>query len=90
MVAEKRKVCIRTNAHVIIEFGLKLLALMLKRDTLKASIYLSYLDPFVPMIIECLQSQHTEVSYSQSFYKIILHFLKILKIFSQKFLPFSC
>lgn len=62
MVAEKRKICVRTNAHVFIGFGMELLASMLKRDTIRSSAYLPYLDPFVPLINDCLQSQYTEVN----------------------------
>lgn len=61
MTAEKRDICYRTNKHVIIEFGLKLLELMLKREIIKSPEYLQYLDPFVPLITECLQSQYIKV-----------------------------
>lgn len=63
MQIEKRKICSRTNAHVIIAFGLELLTLMLKRETVMSSFYRSYLDPFIPLINDCLRSQHSEVSY---------------------------
>lgn len=63
MVAEKRKICIRTNAHVIIAFGLEILSVLLKRETIVSSAYLPHLDPFVPLINDCLQSQHIEVNF---------------------------
>lgn len=62
MKPELNKTCVRTNAHVIIEFGLELLESMLKREQLKPHVYRTRLDPFVPMIKDCLQSQYIRVS----------------------------
>ncbi|XP_067207673.1 small subunit processome component 20 homolog isoform X2 [Linepithema humile] len=50
----------RANVHVIIEFGLRLYHILLKRD--KVSIeYKSYLEPFVPVLRDCLTSQHVKL-----------------------------
>lgn len=51
-----------TNIHVLIEFGLKLLHILLKRDKISGAEFESFLDPFVPLISDCLKSQHVKVS----------------------------
>nr|XP_034172664.1 small subunit processome component 20 homolog [Osmia lignaria] len=51
-----------TNVHVIIEFGLKLLHILLKRDKISGGEFESFLDPFVPLISDCLKSQHVKLS----------------------------
>lgn len=52
-----------TNAHVMIEFGLRLFHILLKRDKLAGVDLKPYLDPFVPVLSDCLQSQHIKVGY---------------------------
>ncbi|CAL7939981.1 unnamed protein product [Xylocopa violacea] len=50
------------NAHVIIEFGLKLFHILLKRDKISNAEFKPFIDPFVPLISECLKSQHVKLS----------------------------
>ena len=50
-----------TNAHVIIEFGLKLFHILLKREKVSNADFKPLLDPFVPLISECIRSQHVKV-----------------------------
>ncbi|XP_017885246.1 small subunit processome component 20 homolog [Ceratina calcarata] len=51
-----------TNAHVITEFGLKLFHILLKRDKISNASFKPFIDPFVPVISECLKSQHVKLS----------------------------
>lgn len=50
-----------TNVHIIIEFGLKLFHILLKRDKISNPDLKPLIDPFVPLISECLKSQHVKV-----------------------------
>lgn len=56
------KITKNTNVHVMIEFGLKLYHVLLKRDRVSGVEYKSYLEPFVPLLSDCLNSQHIRVS----------------------------
>ncbi|KOX69407.1 Small subunit processome component 20 like protein [Melipona quadrifasciata] len=51
-----------TNVHVIIEFGLKLFHVLLKRDKISNADFKPLIDPFVPFISECIKSQHVKLS----------------------------
>lgn len=51
-----------TNAHVIMEFGLKLFHILLKRDKVSGAQFKPFIDPFVPLISDCLKSQHVKVT----------------------------
>ncbi|KZC04815.1 Small subunit processome component 20 like protein, partial [Dufourea novaeangliae] len=51
-----------TNIHVIVEFGLKLFHILLKRDKVSGATFTPFVDPFVPIISDCLQSQHVKLS----------------------------
>ena len=51
-----------TNAHVIMEFGLKLFHILLKRDKVSGAQFKPFIDPFVPLISDCLKSQHVKLS----------------------------
>ncbi|XP_003702176.2 small subunit processome component 20 homolog [Megachile rotundata] len=55
------KITKNTNVHVIIEFGLKLLHILLKREKVGKELD-CFLDPFVPLISDCLKSQHVKLS----------------------------
>ncbi|XP_060070430.1 small subunit processome component 20 homolog [Ylistrum balloti] len=61
---DKPKSSQRTNAHILVEFGLQLLHLSLKKGRLVATKeeHLQMLDPFVPIMSECLQSKHVKVN----------------------------
>ncbi|XP_057326946.1 small subunit processome component 20 homolog [Microplitis mediator] len=50
------------NDHVMIEFALKLLHILLKREKISGAMFKIYLDPFVPIIADCLKSQHVKLS----------------------------
>uniref|UniRef100_A0A0C9R5L4 UTP20 protein n=1 Tax=Fopius arisanus TaxID=64838 RepID=A0A0C9R5L4_9HYME len=50
-----------TNDHILLEFALKLLHILLKREKLNAS-FKHYLDPFVSILRDCLDSQHVKLS----------------------------
>ncbi|XP_076242844.1 small subunit processome component 20 homolog [Calliopsis andreniformis] len=50
------------NAHVITEFGLRLFHILLKRDKISSEEFKLFIDPFVPLISDCLKSQHVKLS----------------------------
>ncbi|KAF7667571.1 hypothetical protein LDENG_00057170 [Lucifuga dentata] len=61
--ARKAPVSSRTNKHILIDAGLKLLHLSLKKakvTTSEASV-LEMLDPFVDLLLDCLTSMHVKV-----------------------------
>ncbi|EFN80082.1 Small subunit processome component 20-like protein [Harpegnathos saltator] len=51
-----------TNVHVMVEFGLKLYHILLKREKVTSTEYKSHLEPFVPLLSNCLNSQHVKLS----------------------------
>ncbi|XP_017792054.1 PREDICTED: small subunit processome component 20 homolog [Habropoda laboriosa] len=51
-----------TNVHVIVEFGLKLFHILLKRDKISNKEFKPLIEPFIPLISECLKSQHVKLS----------------------------
>lgn len=55
------KTSLKTNAHLLVEFGVRLCYVMLKRDKLKDGNYNGYIDPFVDVFRNCLKSKHTKV-----------------------------
>lgn len=50
-----------TNDHVLIEFSLRLLHIMLKREKVNKPELKPLLDPFVPVLTDCLKSKHVKV-----------------------------
>ncbi|XP_060519305.1 small subunit processome component 20 homolog [Cylas formicarius] len=50
-----------TNVHVMVEFGLRLCYVLLKREKLKDGEYLPFLDPFVLIFRDCLASKHVKL-----------------------------
>lgn len=52
---------LNTNAHLLVEFGLRLCFFVLKRDKIKIDNYLKYIDPFVPVFKNCLTSRHVKM-----------------------------
>lgn len=52
----------QVNVHVIMEFGLKLFHILLKRDKISNAEYKCYLEPLVPLLSKCLNSQHVKLS----------------------------
>lgn len=50
-----------TNAHLLVEFGLRLCYFVLKRDKVQVADYLKYIDPFVGVFKNCLTSRHVKV-----------------------------
>ncbi|XP_043461043.1 small subunit processome component 20 homolog [Leptopilina heterotoma] len=65
----KRRTCERTmakttenaNAHFLIEFGLRLLHIFLKRDKFLGSDFKPLLNPFVGILNDSLKSQHVKI-----------------------------
>lgn len=55
------KTSANTNAHLIVEFGLRLVLALLKRDMVKAEEYKPFIDPFVNIFKKCLLSKHVKV-----------------------------
>lgn len=53
---------VRANAHVLIEFGLELLQLTLKRGKLMKINYQPFIDPIVPILNESVGSSHVRVT----------------------------
>ncbi|XP_071941723.1 small subunit processome component 20 homolog [Antedon mediterranea] len=55
---------VKTNVHIIVEFGLQLFYLSLKRSKFNAgnSDHQQMLDPFVQLLTECLTSKYTKVT----------------------------
>ncbi|KYN12679.1 Small subunit processome component 20 like protein [Trachymyrmex cornetzi] len=49
------------NVHVMIEFGLKLYHILLKRDKVSGMEYKRYLEPFVSVLSNCLKSHHIKL-----------------------------
>lgn len=49
------------NIHVMVEFGLKLYHILLKREKVTCMEYKSYLEPFVSLLSDSLNSQHVKV-----------------------------
>lgn len=49
------------NAHVMTEFGLKLYHILLKRDKVSGTEYKCYLEPFVPVLSDCLKSHQVKL-----------------------------
>jgi U3 small nucleolar RNA-associated protein 20 len=52
----------KTNAHLLVEFGLRLCLVLLKRDKVKDEEYEPFLDPFVAVFRNCLTSKHVKLS----------------------------
>ncbi|XP_070543166.1 small subunit processome component 20 homolog [Ptychodera flava] len=56
----------KTNLHVLVEFGLQLLFMLLKRGCLTAvnQDHLSMLDPLIPILVDSMQSKYIKVTIS--------------------------
>lgn len=52
---------LKTNAHLLVEFGLRLCFFVLKRDKVKIDNYLKYIDSFIPVFKNCLTSRHVKM-----------------------------
>lgn len=57
------KTSTKTNAHVLVEFGLKLCRFLLKKEKLKEEEHKPFVDPFVSIFKNCLKSRHIKVSF---------------------------
>lgn len=60
---QKAPVSSRTNMHILVDTGLRLLHMSLKRSKINSSesAVLEMLDPFVKLLIDCLNSMHVKV-----------------------------
>ncbi|XP_048404834.1 small subunit processome component 20 homolog [Stegostoma tigrinum] len=63
---EKAATSTKTNMHILVDTGLRLLHMSLKRSKVNSSEehILGMLDPFVQLLIDCLQSMHVKVTTS--------------------------
>ncbi|KAK3096539.1 hypothetical protein FSP39_001125 [Pinctada imbricata] len=61
---DKPKASKKTNTHVIVEFDLQILQMLLKKSRLTGTDggHLGMLDPFVGILAECLFSQHIKIN----------------------------
>lgn len=75
------------NVHVMVEFGLKLYHILLKREKVTSAEYKAYLEPFVPLLSKCLKSQYIKVLLQQIFV-MKLHFLFGPRQFFHKIISF--
>ena len=60
-----------TNAHVMMEFALKLCHILLKREKVAGETFKPYIDPFVPILANSLDARHVKVSLITIFYWFI-------------------
>uniref|UniRef100_A0A146LBX0 Small subunit processome component 20 n=2 Tax=Lygus hesperus TaxID=30085 RepID=A0A146LBX0_LYGHE len=60
-VVEGVNTAARTNSHLLVEFGLRLLYFLLKREKVKDRNYIPHLDPFVRLLKDCLSSEHIKI-----------------------------
>uniref|UniRef100_A0A3P8W978 UTP20 small subunit processome component n=1 Tax=Cynoglossus semilaevis TaxID=244447 RepID=A0A3P8W978_CYNSE len=60
---QKARVSSRTNMHILVDTGLKLLHLSLKKSKVTSSeaSALEMLDPFIQLMLDCLDSMHVKV-----------------------------
>ncbi|XP_031356227.1 small subunit processome component 20 homolog [Photinus pyralis] len=58
----RAKTSTKSNAHVLVEFGLSLCNLLLTKERCKGHEFEPFLDPFVPVFKNCLQSRHVKLS----------------------------
>ncbi|XP_050435060.1 small subunit processome component 20 homolog [Adelges cooleyi] len=56
------KMCAQTNAHVVVQFGLSLFQFMLKREMLKSAAFSPFVDPFVPLVMNSMISEHVKLT----------------------------
>jgi U3 small nucleolar RNA-associated protein 20 len=51
----------RTNAHILVEFGLRLFRIILKREKLRTGDFRPFVDPMVSVLCDCLKGEHVKV-----------------------------
>lgn len=56
------KTNVRANAHVLVEFGLDMLHIILKRGKLLKIDYQPFIDPIIPVLLDSLKSTHIRVT----------------------------
>jgi U3 small nucleolar RNA-associated protein 20 len=56
------KINAKTNVHVLVEFGLELLFMLLKRKKLMEIDYQAFLDPIIGILVSALTSNHVRVT----------------------------
>lgn len=61
--SDAARVAARMNAHLFVEFGLRLIAYLLKHEKLKGSVddLRPLVDPLIPLLKDCLSSQHAKL-----------------------------
>ncbi|CAH2234809.1 jg13226 [Pararge aegeria aegeria] len=60
--AKNVKTSTKTNAHVLVEFSLNILYVILKREKVPRMDCKAFVDPIVPLLVDALQSDHVKVS----------------------------
>lgn len=60
--AKNVKTSSKTNAHVLVEFSLNILYIILKREKVPRMDCKAFVDPIVPLLVDALKSDHVKVS----------------------------
>ena len=67
--SNRLKIAKNTNAPLLVEFGLRLCYFLLKRGKVRKDDSAVCLDPFVPIVFNCLRSNSVKVNFHLSLYK---------------------
>ena len=86
---DKPRLSKKTNIHVLVEFGLQLLCMCLKRGRLVATeeSHLQLVDPFITVLTDCLYSKHIRVSTLID--RVIMSILEYVRIASPQWLVYN-
>ncbi|XP_034830550.1 small subunit processome component 20 homolog [Maniola hyperantus] len=60
--AKNVKTSSKTNAHVLVEFSLNILYVILKREKVPRMDCKAFVDPIIPLLVDALKSDHIKVS----------------------------
>jgi U3 small nucleolar RNA-associated protein 20 len=55
------KTSTQTNAPILVEFGLRLFHIIVKREKLRTGDFRPFVDPLVPILCDCLKARHIKV-----------------------------
>ncbi|XP_030763250.1 small subunit processome component 20 homolog [Sitophilus oryzae] len=55
------KMSSNTNSYILVEFGLRLCLMLLKKERLRDNMYKPYIDPFIVIFRNCLKSKHVKL-----------------------------
>ncbi|CAG9093810.1 unnamed protein product [Plutella xylostella] len=62
ILAKNVKLSAKANAHVLVEFSLNILYVILKREKVPREDCKAFVDPLVPLLVDALKSDHIKVS----------------------------